>query len=148
MSRKMYQENLVKSNPITSEDVVCPITFLLDVLSPKWTVEILRELFIEPVRTRRFLKLVPGLNMKTLRQRLQVLEDYGLAKRIVFPDRPLRVEYSLTAKGRDLYRVLVSLKLLASQWLGSTCRCPFDEGFTGETACPHQPQAHSPAPQA
>lgn len=106
--------------------LVCPITFMLDILSGKWTVEILRELFIEPVRTRKFLARIPGLNMKTLRQRLKLLEEHELIKRTVFIDRPLRVEYSLTPKGRELYQVLVSIKLLASRWFNITCNCPFE----------------------
>lgn len=124
-------------------DLVCPIIFLLEILSAKWTVEILRELFIQPTRTRKFLYLIPGLNMKTLRERLKMLETYELVHRQVYSDMPLRVEYSLTAKGRELYQVLVALKLLGSRWLGSDCVCPFekalDEHPTG-IHCPSKPQ--------
>ncbi|HEY9870465.1 MAG TPA: helix-turn-helix domain-containing protein [Candidatus Obscuribacterales bacterium] len=122
--------------------LLCPIIYVLDILSAKWTIEILREMFIRPTRTRRFLSLIPGLSMKTLRERLKAMEEQGLIKRTVYPDTPLRVEYSLTAKGRELYEVLLSLKVLGSRWLGSTCVCPVEQERC-ETAvvvsCPHRP---------
>jgi DNA-binding HxlR family transcriptional regulator len=123
-------------------DVICPILYVLDILSAKWTIEILREMFIKPTRTRRFLSLIPGLSMKTLRERLKALEEQGLIKRTVYPDTPLRVEYSLTSKGRELYQVLLSLKVLGSRWLGSTCVCPVEQESCGTAVafnCPHRP---------
>ncbi|HXK62253.1 MAG TPA: winged helix-turn-helix transcriptional regulator, partial [Acidobacteriota bacterium] len=53
-----------------------------------------------PVRTRRFLVHIPGISMKSLRQRLQSMEDAGLVKRTQYEGRPLKVEYSITAKGK------------------------------------------------
>src|SRR5215471_1927578 len=93
-------------------EFACPIVFVLEILSAKWTVEILREMFIRPTRTRRFLALIPGLSMKSLRERLKALEGHGIIQTTVYPDLPVREEYSLTSKGRDLYAVLVSLKML------------------------------------
>lgn len=123
-------------------ELLCPILYILDILSAKWTIEILREMFIKPIRTRRFLSLIPGLSMKTLRERLKSLEAQGLAMRTVYPDTPLRVEYSLTPKGRELYAVLLSLKVLGSRWLGSTCVCPVEKENCGSSVavnCPHRP---------
>lgn len=120
-------------------ELACPITFVLDILGAKWTIEILRELFFQPTRTRRFLSLIPGLNMKTLRERLKMLESYELITRTVYDDLPLRVEYSLTDKGRELYAVLVSLKTLGSRWLDNNCTCSFERACAGDSMdCPHR----------
>ncbi|MBX9880177.1 MAG: helix-turn-helix transcriptional regulator [Candidatus Obscuribacterales bacterium] len=117
----------------------CPITFVLDILSPKWTIEILRELFTQPTRTRQFLNLIPGLSMKSLRERLKVLEIEGILIRTVYEDSPLRVEYSLTTKGRELYSALMSLKRLGEAWLNKKCQCPFDlELSQDDIVCPNK----------
>lgn len=100
--------------------------FLLDILSPKWTIEILRQLFMHPTRTMQLLTLIPGLSMKSLRERLKVLETQGVVIRTIYDGSPPKVEYSLTAKGRELYTVLMSLKELGDRWLGTKCNCPFD----------------------
>ncbi len=128
-----------KGNPASNEaqQFDCRVSYVLDLLSARWTVSILRELFIQPVRSRRFLTLVPGLNMKTLRQRLQMLEDHDLITRTVFADKPLRVEYSLTEKGRELYQIMIHIKSLGEHWLSHQCQCPFNEQFQpNEIACP------------
>lgn len=133
-----------KSPEVSQEsvDFLCRTEYVLDILSAKWTAWILRELFLGPVRSRRFLSLIPGLNMKTLRERLQMLEDLELITRTVYADKPLRVEYGLTEKGRELYGVLVAIKDLGNRWLGKECHCPFDHGFAEpeNIQCPHRMQ--------
>ncbi len=44
-------------------------------------------------------KDLAGVGSRTLSQRLKELEAQGLVKREVFPEVPVRVEYSLTPKG-------------------------------------------------
>lgn len=114
---------------IESKIPMCPITDLLEVLSAKWTIEILRELAIgEPARTRRFLEHVPNLSMKSLRQRLIVLEQQGFIQRQVFEQRAPRVEYSLTAKGRKLEELAAIIKTYADEFAGQACcSCPMEK---------------------
>ena len=92
---------------------VTSINKLLDVLSAKWTTEIMREVNIGPVRTRKFLARIPGLTMKCLRQRLIALEELGYVHRQEFDERPMRVEYSITDKGRKVYELLMVIKQYA-----------------------------------
>jgi DNA-binding HxlR family transcriptional regulator len=47
--------------------------------------------------------------LKVLSRQLKDLEADGIVKREVFAEVPPRVEYSLTAKGRSLSEVMVSL---------------------------------------
>lgn len=103
----------------------CPISDVLTIASAKWTVEIMRELCLQPTRTRRFLAHIPGLTMKSLRQRLQQMETLGLILRRQYDEKPLRVEYSLTEKGRRFLRLLDVAKEIADEWAGcSPCECP------------------------
>lgn len=124
----------------------CPITKLLTVISAKWTVEILRELCIGPTRTRRFLACTPGLTMKSLRQRLIALEQLGMIHREQFDEKPLRVEYSLTPKGRRIADLLAQIKALAEEFDGEYCICPMDKCDAngalslGGDGCPHRRQ--------
>jgi len=119
---------------------LCPINDLLNLLAAKWTTEILRELSMGPVRTRAFLQHIPGLTMKCLRQRLVILEEFGYVNRQEFHQRPLKVEYTITDKGRKLIGLLSQVKQVADEIAQSTqCTCPVelaDKNAFGEFECP------------
>lgn len=91
----------------TDNFVTCPLTSLMSILGAKWTVEILRELAIEPVRTRRLLKLIDGLSMKCLQEKLRALNSIGVVETTTYEERPLnRASYNRTRQSpfTDLYR--------------------------------------------
>lgn len=122
----------------TNGNECCPIISVLDLISAKWTVEILRELAIQPTRTRQFLARIPGLSMKCLVERLKELERYGMLVRIEFDEKVLHVEYAITDRGRKLYSIMTALKELASEFMEVTCKCPMEHGaaqveFFGES---------------
>lgn len=102
----------------------CPITDVLVVAGAKWTVEIMRELTLQPTRTRRFLAHIPGLTMKSLRQRLQQFEYLGLVVRFQYDQKPLKVDYTLTDKGRRFNDLLDLAKQIADEWHPTSCQCP------------------------
>ena len=101
----------------------CPIEFTLSILEGKWSIPILRELFVGSRRTHQLLDALPGISSKTLRSRLRALEAHGLVLRVVFAEVPLHVEYSITEKGREIQPVLTTLYQVGQQWLGSDCEC-------------------------
>lgn len=106
-------------------EIKCPIQFVLDLLDNKWSILVLRELFGGTRRTHELLAALPGISTKTLTQRLRELETQGLVERLVYAEIPPRVEYSLTAKGRQIQPVMAALHQLGSQWLEQeTCACP------------------------
>jgi len=105
--------------------MMCPIQFSLDLISNKWSILVLRELFTGDRRTHEFLESLPGISTKTLTIRLRELEEYGLIERRVYAEIPPRVEYSLTAKGRQLQPVMAALHQVGMQWLQQgDCMCP------------------------
>ncbi|MDJ1178779.1 helix-turn-helix domain-containing protein [Roseofilum sp. BLCC_M91] len=122
-----YQPNAVEADVSIPESPCfvpsCPIQFVLDLISSKWSVLILRELFQGDRRTHALLDALPGISSKTLTLRLRELEQHGLIKRTVYPEIPPHVEYSLTDKGRELKPVLLSLKELGERWLEQSCSC-------------------------
>ncbi|XPM55982.2 MAG: winged helix-turn-helix transcriptional regulator [Leptolyngbya sp. IPPAS B-1204] len=108
-------------------DVQCPIQFVLDLLGSKWSILVLRELFGGDRRTHQLLAALPGISTKTLTQRLRELEAQGLIERRIYAEIPPRVEYSLTAKGRQLQPVMAALHQVGSQWLAQDpCICPLN----------------------
>ncbi len=103
----------------------CPIQFVVDLLGNKWSILVLRELFSGDRRTNELLKALPGISTKTLMVRLRELETHGLVERRIYAEIPPRVEYSLTAKGREIQPVMTALHQVGSQWLEQdTCVCP------------------------
>jgi DNA-binding HxlR family transcriptional regulator len=81
----------------------------LSILQPKWAVDLL---FLIASGIRRHARLVDnraGLSKKVLTATLRSLERDGIVQRCVYPDIPVRVEYSLTQLGWDLTEVLMNL---------------------------------------
>lgn len=106
-------------------DIQCPIQFVVDLIGNKWAILLLRELFTGDRRTHELLEALPGISTKILTQRLRELERHGLVERRVYAEVPPHVEYSLTAKGRQIQPVMAALHQVGSQWLNQeTCVCP------------------------
>jgi len=91
----------------------CPVARTLDVIGDRWTILVLRDLFL--YRTRRFQdfsEALPGLTPSVLSGRLKELEESGIIESRLYSAHPPRSEYLLTAKGRTLGPVLRALR----QW--------------------------------
>jgi DNA-binding HxlR family transcriptional regulator len=106
----------------------CPIQFVVDLIGNKWAILVLRELFTGDRRTHELLEAFPGISTKVLTQRLRELEHHGLVERRVYAEVPPHVEYSLTAKGREIQPVMAALHQVGSQWLEQdVCVCPMEQ---------------------
>jgi DNA-binding HxlR family transcriptional regulator len=60
---------------------------------------------------------VPDLSDRLLSERLKELEARGIVERRVQDGAPVRVEYELTERGRDLRDALAQLKAWGDRWL-------------------------------
>ena len=80
----------------------------LEVIGERWTILIVRDIFLG---IRRFddLQRDLGVARNILQTRLEGLVDHGILVKRPYRERPVRYEYRLTAKGADLWPVLVSL---------------------------------------
>jgi DNA-binding HxlR family transcriptional regulator len=67
---------------------------------------------------------IPGLSDRLLSERLRELEAAHLVVRNVYPLTPVRIEYALTEKGRELRDVLVAIDHWASKWSAQPSHCP------------------------
>ena len=87
----------------------CPVEVTLLLLSNKWTILILRDLFIGTKRFGELKKSLNGVSQKVLTANLRSLEEKGIIEREVFPEVPPRVEYRLTDLGKTLDPIIKSM---------------------------------------
>jgi len=81
-----------------------------DLLSQKWNLQILYILFLRETTGFGELKKILRANSRTLSDKLKMLNQNGYILRSVDEGPPLRVGYSLTARGRNT--VLLALPFL------------------------------------
>jgi len=87
----------------------CPIDFTIDVLGGKWKPLILYHLLEGTKRFGTLQRLLPQVTRRMLTQHLRELERDGIVHRQVYTQVPPMVEYSLTALGRSLEPVLLTM---------------------------------------
>lgn len=61
---------------------------------------------------------IEGISTKVLSERLRKLTAYGLLRKHSYPEVPPRTEYSLTASGKKLIRILRQIKDLDTKMSG------------------------------
>lgn len=87
----------------------CAMDVTMDYIGGKWKTVVLWYLRNKTMRFNELKKQIPEITEKMLSIQLKTLEEDGLVKREVFPEVPLRVEYSLTEFGRTLIPVLEAI---------------------------------------
>ncbi len=89
----------------------CPVARTLDLIGERWTILLLRDLLLHgPRRFQDFQISLPGVAPNTLSARLKGLEDNELVRRVLYNERPQRLEYVLTDKGKSLGPVLKAMR--------------------------------------
>jgi DNA-binding HxlR family transcriptional regulator len=89
----------------------------IEMVGKRWTGAIVAVLLEGPARFSEIRDCVPDLSDRLLSERLKELEAEGIVGRRVLDGSPVRVEYSLTPKGRALEPTLRSLKQWANEHL-------------------------------
>ena len=98
-----------------SGESVCPIAQTLAIVGERWTILVVRELFMGSKRFDEF-QMYTGMSPHLLSSRLTDLEAHGIIKLRQYQDRPPRHEYLLTTKGLDLFPLIMSLKAFGDKW--------------------------------
>jgi DNA-binding HxlR family transcriptional regulator len=80
------------------------------IISKKWSLEILYTLLLKEYSGFGEIKKILGVNSRTLSDKLKTLNYYKYIDRKVEHGPPIRVQYSLTDKGKNT--VLLALPLL------------------------------------
>jgi DNA-binding HxlR family transcriptional regulator len=102
----------------TRREACCPQYHrAVELVGKRWTGAILIVMMEGPLRFSEIKQLVPDLSDRLLSERVKELEGEGIVERRVIADTPVRVEYTLTDKGRALEPTVRALKRWAHSWL-------------------------------
>jgi DNA-binding HxlR family transcriptional regulator len=90
----------------------CPVARTLDVIGDRWSMLILRDLFLHgPRKFHDLQNSLTRISPNTLSARLKTLEEHAIVSRRLYEEHPPRAEYVLTEKGNELRPVLRSLRV-------------------------------------
>jgi DNA-binding HxlR family transcriptional regulator len=89
----------------------------IELIGSRWTGAILQTLLQGRCRYAAIKAAIPEITDRMLSERLRSLEAEGLVERAVIPETPVRVEYELTAKGRELQNALREVGRWAERWI-------------------------------
>ncbi|MEM3851482.1 MAG: helix-turn-helix domain-containing protein [Methanomassiliicoccales archaeon] len=89
---------------------IIPSETLIKIIGKKYTLLIIGLLGNEErMNFNSILRNIEGATSNLVSQRLREMESAGLVDRKIINSRPIRVEYSLTARGRQLREQLIPL---------------------------------------
>lgn len=96
----------------------CPYYhYTMELVGRRWTGAIIRALMEGLTRFGELRDTIPDISDRMLSERLKELEAEGIVTRTVIPETPVRIEYRLTPKGRDLDGVIQASLGWAHRWL-------------------------------
>lgn len=90
------------------KDMTCSIAGALEWVGDRWTMLLLRDLFIGLSRFDEFRESI-GIPPTTLSDRLKRLVQNGMVEKRPYQNNPRREEFILTEKGRDFWPVMLSI---------------------------------------
>ena len=128
---------------------ICPVETTLTLISDRWKVLILRDLFTGTKRFGELKKSLSGISQKVLTANLRDMEQNGLLTRKAYPEVPPRVEYTLTETGESLKPILSAMfdwgmdykrsPPPTSWWTSWGPRCINDGAPACSTVCSERP---------
>ncbi|MEL3972522.1 helix-turn-helix domain-containing protein [Rossellomorea oryzaecorticis] len=99
----------------TSE--ICPrFEKAISIISQRWNALVIYQLLSGPQRNCT-IKDATGISGRLLSQRLKELEKEGIVARKVYPETPVRIEYSLTEKGYSLEPLMKNIEKWSQEWI-------------------------------
>lgn len=87
----------------------CPVETTLRIMSGKWKGIILYRLVSGKKRFSELKRMMPAISYRSLTLQLRQLEEDGIIERLVFPEVPPRVEYSLSPLGLSMIPIIESM---------------------------------------
>ena len=100
---------------MTTYQQYCPVARALEVLADRWTLLIVRELFLGSHRFNDIERGLPGISRSLLASRLRDLEEAGIIERLP-GTRSNIAEYHFSDAGRELKPVIEALGGWGARW--------------------------------
>ena len=110
-------------NPV-HDATTCGVAACAEIIGAKWTALLVHDLSEGPRRFSELEHSCSGISPRTLAERLRVLESEGIVERHSYPERPPRVEYELTPKGRALLPIIDAMRDFGHEWLAHSADDP------------------------
>ena len=95
----------------------CPMSYSLDVIGDRWTLHIVRDLMLSPLRYSDLKKGLPGIASNLLVTRLKDLEVAGVIEKQQLPFPANSEVYALTERGKQLDTVIGALSMWGIPYL-------------------------------
>ena len=115
MPKKSIAQKLVYPEQI---NVGQSIQKTAELLADTWSLRLLRQLMwnsetqkpeTRPMRFSELKKQVPSISPKTLSRKLKAMERMGVVQKTLYAEVPVRAEYAITEKGKQLKDVLQAI---------------------------------------
>src|ERR1700744_1467889 len=94
----------------------CPVACTLDIIGDRWSLLVIRDLFMGRSRFKDFAASPEGIPTNILSERLERLLQSGIIEQIPAADGTKRLAYELTEKGRALGPVLKDMRDWGIHW--------------------------------
>jgi DNA-binding HxlR family transcriptional regulator len=95
------------------KNITCPLELTHDIIKGKWKPIIIWNLK-ENKSLSSMEKSINGINQKMLLERLKELIEFNIVNKTTFPGYPLKVEYYLTERGKDLLNAIIILQKIGT----------------------------------
>jgi DNA-binding HxlR family transcriptional regulator len=89
----------------------CPVTGIAHVIGKKWAIPILEEVALREFRGFNDFLAKAEMTPRTLSAELKELESSGIIRRTEGGENDIHTRYFLTAKGKELRRIIAELKM-------------------------------------
>jgi len=117
MSTESASELSLDRVNVRSSDVQRTLIGLSELVGRKWQLLILYHLLTaDSLRFEQLKDTIDGISGKVLSDNLEDLEENGLVDRSIENEKPVRVGYSLTERGRQLAPLLETIQ---TEYVGS-----------------------------
>ena len=118
----MTQEQ--KQVSLQFERSTCPVAVWLDILGDKWTLLIVRDIFLGARRYSDFEQSPEAYPTNILADRLKRLVEHEIVEKTAYSERPRRFEYRLTIRGKKLKPVLKCVMKWGNEFYPGTTTTP------------------------
>ncbi|MEO7990279.1 MAG: helix-turn-helix domain-containing protein [Chryseolinea sp.] len=88
----------------------CPVTATMEIMGGKWKLLILHLIDNDINRFGKMGMMLKEISKQMLTTQLRELERDGIIDRVIYPEIPPRVEYTLTEKGKSLLPIINLMK--------------------------------------
>ncbi len=95
----------------------CKFESAFEILGKRWTGLIIQCLLNNQKRFSEITECIPSMSARMLAERLKELEETGIVLRNVYPETPVRIEYTLTDRGRAMGALMDEINTWAIEWL-------------------------------